>query len=155
MSEFENGFLCGILGSGMGITTGKYNTSKLPAIDRLSVINLNAYDCVETRLNENTYQTLVSNSFEDIPNKGYVLIGGYDLYNNESRDDQVPQADIRITVDGKPLYEGDIQTCFKGISLDPPYTFQYESSFEVAAKRRNKKDNLTITLNETMIIGLK
>ena len=157
--DFKNGFLCGLLGTGLGI--GGDNASggsdgKLPSIENLSVVNLAAYDNVITYIKANVYTTVLSSSFSYMPKQGYVIIGGYDLYDYEGDDwSSSPRANVRITVDGQIVFEGETWELIENVSVDPPIVYQYQSSFDLVAKRLNLSDGMKIQLRETMIVGLK
>ncbi|MBP3887719.1 MAG: hypothetical protein J6F30_08745 [Cellulosilyticum sp.] len=159
--EFKNGFLCGLLGTALGISLSSGGNSvsngKLPSLENLKIVNLEAYDNVATYLNISSYTTVIASDFSYMPSQGYIIIGGYDLYDFEGDDWwTTPEADLRIIIDGETKYEGDSTEFFGyNIIFDPPKTFQYKSSFEIAARRRNMSDGMQILLRETMIVGLK
>lgn len=161
--DFKNGFLCGLLGTGLGIGGNSNNggeevtNEKLPSPENLVIINLNGYDNVATYLKVSNYTTVISSSFSYVPNQGYIMIGGYDLYDFEGDDwSSSPEADIRITVDGQIIFEGDSAEFFEfDVTFNPAKTFQYKISFEIAAKRRNMSDGMQFLLRETMIVGLR
>lgn len=151
---FKNGFLCGLLGTGVGIGGSSSSDGKLP--EALEIINLSYYENGISYLNDSNYTAILSSSFSYMPSEGYVMIGGFDLYDFEGEDDwSSPEATIRIVVDGATVYEGDVVEYFEDLAIDPPKTFQYSMSFELAAKRRNMSDGMQIELKETMIVGLK
>ena len=159
--EFKNGFLCGLIGTGIGIGTSSAGgesgpTDKLPSLDRLTIVNINGYDKVTTKLNETSYTTVISSGFAYVPKQGYVMIGGYMLIDLSA---DMPwlsaEADLRLTVDGKCLFEGDIEEYFEyDTTFEQAKTFQYKNSFEIAAKRRNMSDEMQVSLEDTMIVGL-
>ena len=152
---FKNGILCGQLATGIGIGGGN-SDNKLPLPEVLEIINLSYYDNVITYLNEFSYTPVLSSSFSYMPKEGYVMIGGFDLYDFEGDDwSASPSADIRITVDGVIAYEGDVTSYFEDLSINPPKVFQYKSSFELAGKRNNLTDGMQLQLRETMVVGLK
>ena len=91
-----------------------------------------------------------------MPKQGYVIIGGYDLYDYEGDDwSSSPRANVRITVDGQIVFEGETWELIENVSVDPPIVYQYQSSFDLVAKRLNLSDGMKIQLRETMIVGLK
>lgn len=157
--DFRNGFLCGLLGTGLGISGSNASggsEGKLPSIEAISVVNLAAYKNVSTYIKANTYTTILSSSFGYMPKQGYVMIGGYDLYDFEGDDwSSAPRANVRIIVDGQIVFEGETRELFKDVSVNPPIVYQYQSSFDLVAKRLNLSDGMKIQLKETMIIGLK
>lgn len=157
--EFKNGFLCGLLSTGLGIGTVSENVddgTKLPSLEQLRIVNLNAYDYVATYLNATTYTTVVSSSFSYMPSQGYVAIGGYDLFDFESPDwDIVPEADVRIIVDGKIIFEDKDYLLFESVSFSPAIVFQYHTNFELAAKRLNLSDGMQMLLRNAMVVGLR
>lgn len=159
--DFKNGFLCGLLGTGLGIggtasggsTEG--TTEKLPSLDQLKIVNLAGYDNVTTYLKKE-YQAIISTSFGYVPSQGYLMIGGWYMIDSDSDDWWVtPEVDIRFTLDGNVIYEGDTTGFFQDMMMDPPMAYQYKSSFELAAKRRNLTDGMMFWLMDTMIVGLK
>ena len=84
------------------------------------------------------------------------MIGGYDQYNFEEDDwSSSPRANVRITVDGQVVFEGETWELFEDVTVNPPMVYQYQSSFDLVAKRLNLSDGMKIQLKETMIIGLK
>lgn len=159
--EFKNGFLCGLIGTGIGIGGSSAGgesgpTDKLPSLDRLTIVNIDGYDKVTTKLNETSYTTVISSGFAYVPKQGYVMIGGYMLIDLSA---DMPwlsaEADLRVTVDGKCLFEGDIEEYFDyDTTFERAKTFQYKNSFEIAAKRRNMSDEMQLSLEDTMIVGL-
>lgn len=152
---FKNGMLCGLLATGIAIGGGSSGT-KLPLPEVLEIINLSYYGNVITYLTLDNYTTLLSSSFSYMPSQGYVIIGGFDLYDFEGDDwSASPSADIRITVDGVIAYEGDATSYFEDLSINPPKVFQYKSSFELAGKRNNLTDGMQLQLREAMVVGLK
>ena len=153
---FKNGILCGLLATGIGIG-GDSSGNKLPLPEVLEIINLSYYDNVITYLSEFSYTTLLSSSFSYMPSQGYVMIGGYDLYDFEGDDGwSSPEADIKITVDGKVVYEGDSAEFFDyDVSFAIPKTFQYKTNFEFAARRRNMSNDMQMQLRDTMIVGIR
>ena len=157
--DFKNGFLCGLLGTGLGIDGGNASgesKGKLPSIEAISVVNLAAYKNVSTYIKANVYTTILSSSFSYMPKQGYVMIGGYDLYDFEGDDwSSSPRANVRITVDGQVVFEGETWELFEDVTVNPPMVYQYQSSFDLVAKRLNLSDGMKIQLKETMIIGLK
>ena len=153
--SFKNGILCGLLASGIGIGGGS-SDNKLPSPQVLEIINLSYYDNVITYLNADSYTTLLSSGFSYIPNQGYVIIGGYDLYDFEGDDWwSSPEANIKITVDGQVVFEGQPWEIFEDVTINPPLVYQYQSSFDLAAIRLNMSDGMQLQLRETMIVGLK
>lgn len=153
--SFKNGILCGLLASGIGIGGGS-SDNKLPSPQVLEIINLSYYDNVITYLNADSYTTLLSSSFNYMPNQGYVMIGGYDLYDFEGDDWwSSPEATIKITVDGQIVFEGQPWEIFEDVTINPPLVYQYQSSFDLAAKRLNMSDGMQLQLRETMVLGLK
>ena len=157
--EFKNGFLCGLLGTGLGIGGGSSNggsSDKLPALDSLIIINLNGYGNVGTYLKASSYTTVISSKFSYVPSQGYIMIGGYTLYDYEGDDWwSTPQANIKLTIDDQLIFEGDTTEFFYDATMNPAQTYQYTSNFEIAAKRRNMSDGMKILLMETMIVGLR
>ncbi len=153
--SFKNGILCGLLASGIGIGGGS-SDNKLPSPQVLEIINLSYYDNVITYLNANSYTTLLSSSFSYMPHQGYVMISGYDLYDFEGDDWwSSPEATIKITVDGQVVFEGQPWEIFEDVTINPPLVYQYQSSFDLAAKRLNMSDGMQLQLRETMVVGLK
>lgn len=159
--EFKNGFLCGLIGTGLGIGDSSDGgesgtTEKLPSLDKLTIVNINGYDKVTTKLRKTGYTTVISSGFAYVPKKGYVMIGGYMLVDLTSDEWWLgAEADLRVTVDGKCLYEGDIQEYFGYDTVfEQAKTFQYQNSFEIAAKRRNMSDEMQLSLEDTMIVGI-
>lgn len=157
--EFKNGFLSGLLATGIGIggSTTAGGGDKLPPLEILDIINLTYYNNAITYLKESSYTTLLSSSFPYMPKEAYVIIGGYDLYDIETNDWWVsPKADVRVTVDGKVVYEGPSIDLFGNeISFDPPKVYHYKTGFEFAARRKNLTDAMQMQLRETMIVGIK
>lgn len=152
---FKNGILCGLLATGIGIGGGS-SGNKLPLPEVLEIINLSYYDNVITYLNEFSYTTLLSSSFSYMPSQGYVMIGGYDLYDFEGDDWwSTPEANIKITVDGQVVFEGQPWEIFEDVTINPPLVYQYQSSFELSAKRLNMSDGMQMQLRETMVLGPK
>lgn len=154
----KNGILCGLLSTGLGIggvssESGEIEDGKLPSIDVLKVVNITGYNDTEIFLKLGTYTTVLSSSANYIPSQGYLIIGGFNMLDLEYWDD-IPAADIRITVDGTVVYEGDVAEYFDEMCIDPPKAFQYAKSFEVVAKRKNCTDNMFIQLKDTMIVGI-
>ena len=158
-TEFKNGFLCGLLATGLGIggSSASGGGDKLPSVETLDITNLSYYQNVITYLNDYSYTPLISTSLSYMPKEGYVMIGGYALYDFEGDDWwSSPEADVRITVDGNVVYEGDSAEFFEyDASFLIPKTFHYKSSFEFAAKRRNMSDGMQMQLVDTMIVGVK
>ncbi len=157
--EFKNGFLCGLLATGLGITgdSSSSSDSALLLVDTLDITNLAYYKNVITYLNATNYTPLVSSTFSYMPKEGYVIIGGFDLYDFESDSWWLSaEADIKITVDGTVIYEGDSGEFFDyEVSFVTPKTFKYKTDFEFSARRRNMSDGMQMQLKETMIVGLK
>ena len=161
--ELKNGFLCGLLSTGLGIGgnsedagNGTTTNTKLPPLEQLKIVNLDAYDCVATYLNATTYTPVLSSSFSYMPSQGYVIIGGYDLYDFEGPYwEASPEANVRIIVDGKTVFEDDSRLLFESVSFSPAMVFQYQTSFEFAAKRLNLSDTMQMLLRDTMVVGLK
>lgn len=152
---FKNGILCGLLATGIGIGGGS-SDNKLPLPEVLEIINISYYDNVITYLNEFSYTTLLSSSFRYMPRQGYVMIGGYDLYDFEGDDWwSTPEANIKITVDGQVVFEGQPWEIFEDVTINPPLVYQYQSSFALSAKRLNMSDGMQMQLRETMVLGLK
>ncbi len=152
---FKNGILCGLLATGIGIG-GESSDNKLPLPEVLEIINLSYYDNVITYLNESSYTTLLSSSFSYMPSQGYVMIGGYDLYDFEGDDwESTPEATMKITVDGQVVFEGELWEIFEDVTINPPLVYQYQYSFELSAKRLNMSDGMQMQLRETMVVGLK
>ena len=152
---FKNGILCGLLAIGIDIG-GESSDNKLPLPEVLEIINLSYYDNVITYLNESSYTTLLSSSFSYMPSQGYVMIGGYDLYDFEGDDwESTPEATMKITVDGQVVFEGQPWEIFEDVTINPPLVYQYQSSFELSAKRLNMSDGMQMQLRETMVVGLK
>lgn len=155
--EFNNGFLCGLLGTGLRIGGGSSGSDKLPPVETLTITNLTYYENGITYLNASKYTPLLSSSSAYMPREGYVMIGGYDLYDFEGDDGwSSPEADIKITVDGKVVYEGDSAEFFDyDVSFAIPKTFQYKTNFEFAARRRNMSNDMQMQLRDTMIVGIR
>lgn len=156
--EFKNGFLCGLLGTGLGIggEGDKSGTVNLPPIDQLVVVNLTGYNEVRTYLSKTEYKTVISSSMYNIPKQGYLMIGGWFLIDGKADDWWVvPEADIKFTIDGKVIFEGETADFFGESIMDPPMTYQYKSSFELLAKRRNQTDGMMLALTDTMIVGVR
>lgn len=156
--ELKNGILCGVLSTGLGIgkvssESDETEAGKLPSVDVLKVVNIGGYNDAKTFLELGIYKSVLSSKENDMPNQGYVIIGGFDMLDLEYWD-ETPIADIRITVDGIVIYEGDVAAYFEETSIDPPKVFQYHNSFELAAKRKNCTDNMFIKLRETMVVGI-
>lgn len=156
--QLKNGILCGLLSTGLGIGGASGGSSeteegKLPSVEVLKVVNIAGYNEAETYLKVKEYMTILSSSQSYMPNQGYVMIGGFDMLDAEDWN-ETPKADIRITVDGTVVYEGDSYEFFENMSFDPPKVFQYHSSFDIAAKRKNCTENMFIRLRETMVVGI-
>ena len=157
--EFKNGFLCGLLSTGLGIGAGSENIddgAKLPSLEQLKIVNLNAYDYVATYLNATTYTSVLSSSFSYMPSQGYVAIGGYDLFDFEGPYwEASPEANVRIIVDGEIVFEDNSRLLFESVSFSPAIVFQYHTNFELAAKRLNLSDTMQMLLRNTMVVGLR
>ena len=155
---YKNGFLCGLLATGIEIgggSSGSGSNEELPAIDCLKCISLRGYNNATTSL-QTTYKTVISSQLSYMPKQGYVSIGGYDLHDFESFEWwDMPEATLKVTADGVVLFEGSMWDYFEDVSVQPPCMFQYNSSFEVMAKRENMTDGMEFSLLNTMIIGLK
>ena len=154
--DFKNGFLCGMIATGLPIGGG--GGVQLPSVDKLDICNIDyyadSYGCGRSKLTT-SYTTVLSNI--SMPKSGYVIIGGWDLSDNEcDESESSPEADICITVDDEIIYEGDVIEYFgDSFTLRPPKVFYYGSNFKIECKRRNMTDAMEVTLKLTKVVGLK
>lgn len=109
---FKNGFLCGLVSTGLGIgKCGKEDgsesteSSQLPKVDQMKVVNIEGFNPQGTYLKSDAYVVILSSTQDYIPKQGYVIIGGYMLMDMEGEVD-FPQADIRVTVDDVLIFQG-------------------------------------------------